>query len=62
MGELEMVLKNIIDLNPADFLRMTQEAPGDIKSFRVLPPVLGKSNDFGKVRVTLARPKYEVRL
>ncbi len=62
MRELEMMLKSVVDLDPADFFRMRQEEPGEIKSFRVLPPVLGKSRDFGKVRVTLANPRYEVRL
>ena len=59
---LDMILSNTVDLDPADFLKMREETPDEIASFRVIPPVLGKSKDFGKVRVTLTRPRYEVRL
>ncbi len=39
---------------------MRANNPEEIKSFEVIPPILGKSKDFGKVRVTLTNPKYNI--
>lgn len=62
MISVDMARKDAIDVEPAEFFRMKRECPGEIASFHVLPPVLGKSNDFGKVRVKLTNPRYEVSL
>ena len=62
MTALNMVVKETVDLEPAEFLRMKQEHPSNIKHAEIIPPVLGKSNDFGKIRVTLRIPNYEVNL
>jgi hypothetical protein len=54
-------VKNTIDLGPDEFLRMRRERPGNIKNAEIIPPVLGTPG-FGKIRVTLRTPKYEVNL
>ncbi|MDR1378339.1 MAG: hypothetical protein LBJ36_04745 [Synergistaceae bacterium] len=56
-----LCIKNTIDLNPDEFLRMKQEHPENIKNTEVIPPVLGTPG-FGKFRVTLRVPRYEVNL
>jgi hypothetical protein len=61
MAYFDTVVKNTIDLEPKDFFRMKQEQPWNIKSAEIIPPVLGTSG-FGKIRVTLRIPKYEVKL
>ena len=55
-------VKDTVDLDASEFLRMKQEHPGNIKHVEIIPPVLGKPNDFGKIRVTLRTPIYEVKL
>ncbi|NLL37493.1 MAG: hypothetical protein GX256_08240 [Fretibacterium sp.] len=62
MLTVETVRKDTIDLTPADFFEMMKENPSEIASFHVIPPTLGKSHDFGKVRVKLSTPRYEVEL
>lgn len=62
MISIDMGRTDTIDVDPAEFFRMKRECPSEIASFHVLPPVLGKSSDFGKVRVKLSTPRYEVRL
>ena len=62
MVVIDMARKDTNDVEPAEFFRMKRECPGEIASFHVLPPILGKSHDFGKVRVKLSTPRYEVRL
>ena len=61
MVSFDAVIKNTIDLDPEDFLRMKQDHSRDIKSAEIVPPVLGKPG-FGKIRVTLRAPRYEVNL
>ena len=39
MTALNMVVKETVDLEPADFLRMMQEHPGNIKHAEIVPPV-----------------------
>jgi hypothetical protein len=53
-------VRNTIDLSPEEFLVMKKEHPEAIKSVEILPPILGKSTGFGKIRVNLSYPKYEV--
>jgi len=60
MTALDMVVRETVDIEPSEFLRLKQEHPGDIKHAEIIPPVLGKSKDFGKIRVTLRVPRYEV--
>ena len=62
MTTLDTVRKDTIDLDPADFIRMREERPEEIVEAKIIPPVLGISKDFGKIRVKLAIPRYEVRL
>lgn len=62
MVTLDMVCKDTIDIDPAEYLRMVKECPDEIESVKILYPVLGKSKDFGKMRVKLARSRYEVKL
>ena len=62
MDMLNTIFINTIDLQPAEFLKMKRDNPEEIASFQIIPPILGKTNGFGKVRVTLANPKYEVNL
>ena len=62
MTTLDAVRTDTIDLDPADYLKMREDCPQDIASVQILPPILGKSKDFGKIRVKLSRPRYEVRL
>ena len=62
MISVDMARKDTIDVEPAEFFRMKRECPGEIESFYVLPPVLEKSNNFGKVRVKLTNPRSEVSL
>ena len=59
---LQTIYKDTLDLEPEEFFKMRQEKPDEILSFQVLPPMLGKSSGFGKVRVKLATPRYEVGL
>jgi hypothetical protein len=47
-------------LSPEEFLAMKKERPEEIKSVELLPPILGKSTGFGKIRVKLLYPRYEV--
>lgn len=54
--------KDTIDVDPAEYLRMLKECPDEIESAKILYPVLGKSKDFGKMRVKLTRSRYEVKL
>jgi hypothetical protein len=53
-------VRNTIDLSPEEFLLMKKEHPGEIRSVEILPPILGQSEGFGKIRVKLALPRYEV--
>lgn len=62
MDTLKAVLVDKIDLQPADFFKMRRDNPDEIASFKIIPPILGKTRGFGKVRVTLAKPKYEIKL
>jgi hypothetical protein len=59
---MDMVRNDIIDLEPAEFIRMKTETPEEIKEVKIIPPVLGRAGDFGKIRVRLSIPRYEVRL
>jgi hypothetical protein len=62
MTTVDMVRKDSIDLGPAEFIKMKREHPEDIASVQIIPPVLGKSKDFGKIRVKLSNPRYDVSL
>lgn len=62
MISIDMIRRDTVDVEPAEFFRMKRECPGEIASFHVLPPILGKSHDFGKVRIKLTNPRYEVSL
>jgi hypothetical protein len=62
MSTMEMTRKDTIDLDPAEFIKMRAEAPERIAGATIMPPVLGKSNNFGKIRVKLSTPRYEVEL
>ena len=53
-------IKETLDLSPEDFLIMQKEHPEEIKTVEILPPVLGKTNGFGGMRVHLAHARYEV--
>jgi hypothetical protein len=61
MVYLDAILKKTIDLDPGEFLRMKQEEPENIRNAEIIPPVLGTPG-FGKIRVTLRVPQYEVKL
>ena len=54
MDMLNTIFINTIDLQPAEFLKMKRDNPEEIASFQIIPPNLGKTNGFGKVRVTLS--------
>jgi hypothetical protein len=41
---------------------MKREHTGNIKHVEIILPVFGKANDFGKFRVTLRTPIYDVNL
>jgi hypothetical protein len=58
--DLYVGVRNTVDLSPEEFLRMKKEHPGEIKSVEILPPILGQSEGFGKIRVNLSFPRYEV--
>jgi hypothetical protein len=62
MTTLDLTRKDTLDLEPAEFIRMKQENPDSIASVQIIPPILGKSNDFGKIRVKLSVPRYDVSL
>ena len=62
MTVLNMAVRDTVDLEPSEFLRMKQEEPGNIKHVEIVPPVLGRQGDFGKIRVTLRVPIYEANL
>ena len=55
-------VKDSVDVDACEFLRMNFEHPGNIKHVEIIPPVLGKHNDFGKFRVTLRTPILDIRL
>ena len=61
MTYLDAIVKNTIDLEAKEFLCMKQDHPENIKSVEIIPPVLGMPG-FGKFRVTLRIPRYEVTL
>jgi hypothetical protein len=62
MVTIETIRKDVIDLDPAEFIKMKAENPDAIAKVEIIPPMLGVSEGFGKIRVTLAAPRYEVRL
>jgi hypothetical protein len=62
MTILESIYKETVDLEASEFLHMKREHPENIKHTEIIPPVFGKLNDFGKIRVTLRIPKYKVNL
>ncbi|MDR3331712.1 MAG: hypothetical protein LBT08_03705 [Synergistaceae bacterium] len=62
MMVLDLIRNDTIDLDPAEFIKMKQECPEEITEVQILPPILGKSKDFGKIRVKLSTPRYEVKL
>jgi len=62
MATFETTRMDVIDLDPAEYIRLREEHPEEITSAQIVPPVLGKSKDFGKIRVKLSKPRYEVRL
>lgn len=62
MTTLGMARVDTVDLDPAEYLKMRKDCPHEIASAQIVPPILGKSKDFGKIRVKLTIPKYEVRL
>jgi hypothetical protein len=57
-----MVRENAVELSPEDYLRMRSEQPQNIKSVEIIPPRLGNSKDFGKIRVNLNKSVYKVQL
>ena len=62
MTTIETIIKETVDLEASEYLRMRREHPENIKHAEIIPPVLGRHNDFGKIRVTLRTPIYEVNL
>ncbi len=48
------------DISPQEFLTMREVEKANIKSIEIIPPKIGK-NDFGKIRVELKTPLYDVR-
>ena len=62
MTVIETYKKDTIDLTPDEFISMKQESPEKIESVQILLPRLGSSDGFGKFRVKLLSPKYEIRL
>ena len=62
MTTLETVVKKTVDLEASEFLRMKREHPENIKHTEIVLPVFGRPGDFGKIRVTLRTPIYEVNL
>jgi hypothetical protein len=62
MTTIEMIRSDTVDLDPAEFLKMREENPDAIASAQIIPPILGKSKDFGKIRVRLSKPRYEINL
>jgi hypothetical protein len=62
MAVMDMVRNDIIDLEPDEFIKMKTENPEAIAEVKIIPPILGVSDGFGKIRVKLTAPRYEVRL
>ena len=50
-----------LTLSPEAYLRLRAEDPDVIQSAVMLPPKIGKEHHFGKMRVSLSVPLYEVR-
>ncbi|MFH0938512.1 MAG: hypothetical protein V1899_04420 [Planctomycetota bacterium] len=59
MKTIDINPKEFIDLDPAEFLRKFEKERETFSSFRILVPKLGYS-DFGKIRVKLKVPIYEM--
>ena len=57
---IDMVERDTVEMTPEEFIRMRSECPDEIKSAKIVPPVLGRSNDFGKISVKLTKKRYEV--
>jgi hypothetical protein len=62
MTAIETFRKDTIDLEPDEFIKMKSESPEKIKSVQIMLPPLGSPDGFGKIRVRLSSPRYEVRL
>jgi hypothetical protein len=62
MSDINLFRKDTIDLNPDEFIKMKTESPEKIESVQILLPALGSSRGFGKIRVKLSSPRYEVTL
>ena len=62
MTTITMAHNDTIDLGPDEFMKMKQESPEKIESVQILMPPLGSSDGFGKFRVKLSSPRYEVKL
>ena len=60
MTTFDMAVKSTLDLSPEEFLDMKKKHPEEIKAVEVLPPILGKTDDFGRVRVHLTHARYEI--
>jgi hypothetical protein len=62
MTAIDLFRNDTIDLDPDEFIKMKSESPEKIKSVQILLPPLGSPKGFGKIRVQLSSPRYEVRL
>ena len=62
MTVIGMAREDTVELAPDEFIKMKQESPEKIESAQILMPPLGSSRSFGKFRVKLSSPRYEVRL
>jgi hypothetical protein len=62
MTTINMMRSDTIDLRPDEFIKMKQESLEKIESVQFMLPPLGSSEGFGKIRVKLVSPKYEVGL
>jgi hypothetical protein len=62
MNIVDLTRKDTLDLEPAEFIKMKEESPEKIKSVQFLLPPLGSAEGFGKIRITLSTPRYDVNL
>ena len=56
---LDLSPRKEIVLSPKAYLELRESNPGAIKRAVMIPPRIGNDKHFGKIRVTLKKPRLE---
>lgn len=59
---IDLMRRDFKEMSTSEFIKLVKEDPGSIRHSEIIPPRLGKSRSYGKIRVYFKNPYYEARI